>query len=456
MKTTEQVIPQQLIERRVFALRLIYSVDGAREGTVLPLVESALRLGREAGPPPHASFADPRLSRQHAQLRALGPEGPHLLEDLGSTNGTWRNGQRVEQVRLEPGDLVRVGSTLLLYDDIRRLAGSGARGQGRLVFRSAALAAILARIERVAASDLAVLILGESGTGKELVAQEIHAQSGRKGPFLAVNCGALSPNLVESELFGHVRGAFTGASQASQGLFRAAAGGTLFLDEMGELPLDLQARLLRVIETGEVRAVGSAAVQRVDTRVVAATNVDLDRACAEGRFRGDLLARLDEVRLSLPPLRQRRDDVLPLWRHFALKHGGRSLELDADAAEALVLNPWRYNVRELERVVRLLLLEQTERSTLVHADLPAEYRLPAAVAPEPAVTGGALPEIERDPEGMRARLQAAPAPTEAELRELLAHFRGRVQAVADFVGRDRRQVYRWLDRLGLSAEAFRF
>jgi DNA-binding NtrC family response regulator len=198
-----------------------------------------------------------------------------------------------------------------------------------------------------------VLIAGESGTGKEVIADLIHRWSPRaSGPLVAANCASLPENLIESELFGHSKGAFTGASEARQGFFRAAHGGTLFLDEIGELPLLLQPKLLRALETGQISPVGSDRVVDVDTRLVAATNRDLDTEVAEGRFRDDLYYRINVVELALMPLRDRREDVLPLARHFASEFAGGPVRLSPQAMNCLLVYAWPGNVRELRNAIQ--------------------------------------------------------------------------------------------------------
>src|SRR5512138_71569 len=221
------------------------------------------------------------------------------------------------------------------------------------VGRSEAMLQVFKTAARVAASDATVLILGESGTGKELVARAIHSASPRaQGPFVPVDCGAIAEGVLESELFGHVRGAFTGAQQARRGLFEEAGGGTLFLDEIGDVGPGLQARLLRALQEGTIRRVGANEAIPVDVRVVAATNKDLEAAVRAGRFREDLFYRLNVVTLRIPPLRERREDVPLLAEHFAAKHGrGDGATISPDARELLQAYDWPGNVRELENVI---------------------------------------------------------------------------------------------------------
>ncbi|KAF0812062.1 Transcriptional regulatory protein ZraR [Andreprevotia sp. IGB-42] len=229
-----------------------------------------------------------------------------------------------------------------------------------LVFADPASRQLLQYLERLAPSEAPVLIIGETGTGKELVARHVHHLSGRKGPFVAVNCGAISEHLAESELFGHESGAFTGAVGRREGWFEAAHGGTLFLDEIGDLPLALQVKLLRVLQEREVVRIGSRKPIPVDVRLVAATNIDLDQAVAAGHFRLDLLYRLNIAQVRLPPLRERTGDILPLAEYFMGVYGQRlGVQIPAlsDAAcQALIRYPWPGNIRELENVMHFALL----------------------------------------------------------------------------------------------------
>ncbi|MBZ4421624.1 sigma-54 dependent transcriptional regulator [Myxococcus sp. RHSTA-1-4] len=252
---------------------------------------------------------------------------------------------------------------------------------GALVGRSAPMRALYELIERVAHSGAAVLLRGESGSGKELVARALHFEGPRaEGPFVAVNCTALPHHLLESELFGHVKGAFTGATSARRGLFVEADRGTLFLDEIGDMPLELQARLLRVLEDGEVRAVGADASRTVDVRIIAATHQDLEARVREGRFRADLFYRLNVVTLRMPPLRERREDIPLLVEHFISRSRARNPRsrlqgLTPEAVAALAALPWPGNVRELENLVeRLVVLAPGESASLddLRPHLPPE------------------------------------------------------------------------------------
>ncbi len=229
-----------------------------------------------------------------------------------------------------------------------------------LVFSDPCSEVLQRQLERLAPSDASVLLVGETGTGKELVARYIHEHSRRDGPFLAVNCGAFSEQLVEAELFGHEAGAFTGAQQARAGWFETASGGTLFLDEIGDMPLFLQVKLLRVLQERQVVRLGSRKPIAVDVRVIAATNVELERAVQEGRFRRDLYYRLNVAAISLPPLRDRPGDILPLAQHFVETYRRKmnlgSIVLSENAKRALGAHDWPGNIRELENVVHFGLI----------------------------------------------------------------------------------------------------
>jgi transcriptional regulator with PAS, ATPase and Fis domain len=255
-----------------------------------------------------------------------------------------------------------------------------------MVFEDQASHALLTLLDRVAPSDAAVQIAGETGTGKELVAQYIHRRSARSGPFCAVNCGAISEHLAESELFGHEAGSFTGAHGRREGWFEAAHGGTLFLDEIGDLPLSLQGKLLRVLQEGEVTRIGSRKSTSVDVRIISASNVDLDAAVKAGNFRCDLKYRLNIVSVRLPPLRERPGDIAPLVDHFIQLHSRRikrqAPEIRDDALSLLLRYAWPGNIRELENVIHFSLLVAPE-----HEIRPEHLRIqgaPAGLAKSPA------------------------------------------------------------------------
>jgi DNA-binding NtrC family response regulator len=257
-----------------------------------------------------------------------------------------------------------------------------------------------------------------------------------------VNCAALPSHLAESELFGHERGAYSGADSARPGLFRAAQGGTLFLDEVGELPSEIQAKLLRALDTSSIRAVGAAAETRIDVRIVAATNRELAEEARGGGFRADLLARLGELVVRLDPLRDRPEDLDPLWRHFVARLGdGAAIEPSGAAFEAMALHDWPLNVRELRQLVRSALLLKPKGGELGVEDLPLAMQPPRSAAPGCGAPASLLAEGE--------------APEARQLRDLVEEFNGNVKEVAAFLGKDRKQIYRWLQRHQIDPEAYR-
>jgi two-component system NtrC family response regulator len=282
-------------------------------------------------------------------------------------------------------------SVTALRTRVTELEETLAWGERSLVYSSARMGAAITTIDRVAGSDATILLTGESGTGKELLARRVHARSPRRaGPFVAVNCGAIPRELLESELFGHARGAFTGAVKEHKGRFEAAHRGTLFLDEIGELPVDLQPKLLRVLESGAVDVLGRERPQPVDVRIVAATNRDLAAEATAGRFRTDLYFRLAVIEVRIPPLRERPEDVPVLVEHFLAKWSGtRRLRVAADAMAMLREAPWTGNVRELENAVRrFCLLADGE---VIGADLVVEALRLTSGIPVAAGAGIVLP-----------------------------------------------------------------
>ena len=315
--------------------------------------------------------ASPTVSRFHAEL-TLVAEGVRV-RDLGSTNGTFYLGQRIVEAVLAPSATIRVGSVDVAFavhsDGLMSLPEYPHPTYRGVLGASSAMRRLFAVLARLEGSLAPVLLEGESGAGKEVVAKAIHDGSrASSGAFVAVNCGALPRDLVASELFGHKKGAFTGAAETRHGLFDAADGGTLFLDEIGELPLDLQPHLLRVLETGEVRPVGSDGGHAVKVRIVAATNRDVDEEVRAGRFREDLLYRLGVVRLRVPPLRERVEDIPALAAHFA-----GDATLPAPVMEKLKSRDWAGNVRELRNAVQawaaLGVLPEARRSSVATLEL---------------------------------------------------------------------------------------
>ncbi|BDG03387.1 sigma-54-dependent transcriptional regulator [Anaeromyxobacter oryzae] len=320
-----------------------------------------------------------------------------------------------------------------------------------LIGRSTAMVEVYKEIGRVARTEMTVLLMGESGTGKELVARAIHANSTRaRGPFITVNMAAIPRDLIESELYGHEKGSFTGAVERRPGKFELASGGTLFLDEIGEMPIELQAKLLRVLQEREIDRVGGTRPLPVDVRIVAATNADLARSVEEGRFRRDLYYRLAVVPIRLPPLREREADVVLLARHFIAKYGeqlkGRPLALARDAEPILLSHAWPGNVRELQNVVQRALLKLAG-PRIGAKDLIG--LLPAASAQERGLSG--LVESVLDaPAPESGRYQAALAAVEAPLiAAALARTKGNQLRAAELLGMNRNTLRERMRALGM-------
>jgi DNA-binding NtrC family response regulator len=380
------------------------------------------------------SLVDPRLSTRHSRLTRLG--GHWIVEDLESKNGTWIGEQPIRQHTLRDGDVIEVGHTMLVY---RASGGEHADADAvastpGLATLSPPLAEHLARVVKIAPASVPVLIGGETGTGKELVARAVHAHSGRRGGFVAVNCGGLPANLVEAELFGHEKGAFTGAGSERLGLVRSADRGTLFLDEIAELPATAQAALLRVLQEGEVTPIGADTPIRVDVRLVAATLRDLEDAVARGAFRADLLGRLLGVTVTCPPLRERREDLAVLCTILLARVApDRPIRLAPDAVRALYSYTWPRNVRELERALAAACALGIDRIELEHLPDPVRTSAPA---PRVAAPPGAMSEEDR---ALRDSLSAA-----------LVKHGGNVTVVARELGKDRTQIRRWMKRFGLT------
>ncbi len=327
--------------------RLSLLVVGGAESRRLPLASRPVVIGANRGL--DLTLLDRTVSGRHARIEPS--EDGYLVRDLGSRNGTYVDGVPTILARIGPGSRIRVGRTDLV------VVASGERGDARadgIVAVSPAMIEVLETVERCARLHWPVLIVGETGVGKEGIARAIHLRSGRRErPFVTINAAGFQESMVESQLFGHEKGAFTGAQGQHRGVFEQADGGTLFLDEIGELPLAMQARLLRVLETWEIRRVGSESTLRVDVRLVCATHRDLPALVMRGEFREDLYYRLARLPLAIPPLRDRPADVVPLAEHFleaARREVGPRTFTEA-ALSRLVAHPWPGNVRELRNVV---------------------------------------------------------------------------------------------------------
>ncbi len=454
---TSPEAPQSSLPGARSALYVVHPPELA--GQVIDLIpgliigrEGSLAAGDAASGAPFAVLSHATVSRRHCLVRDA--FGVPVLEDLGSSNGTRVDGLplTIPGVLL-PQSIVRIGSVLAVVDE-RPVQGPE---------WSAALPGIAPSVVRArdalrrAGTGLApVLILGETGTGKERVAAEIHQQSGRPGPYVKFSCAELSRELAHSQLFGHERGAFTGAASAQRGLFAAADRGTLFLDEVGELELELQAKLLRVLQEGEVRPLGSMTAVRVDVRVVAATNRELSDDVERGTFRRDLYARLSFFELRLPALRARREDLFwwleSLAATVAAARGlpQARLQIAPDAAEALLLHAWPENLRGLDRLAhRLLTLEPQTIGRRVLASLMPELASVPPPQAEPARTGS---QAAGSNAGQQAPSNDPSLLARPSREDFLIVYEGsgrNVSATSKHFGKDRRQIYRWLELFGI-------
>ena len=298
-------------------------------------------------------LTDPHVSAEHLEVERA--PGGFTVKDLGSTNGTWFEGSRIQTALVPVGATLKVGASYLRFvpqPEPVEIAPSAARRFGELVAESLSMREVFAVLELAARSDATLLVQGETGTGKELVARAVHEASARRDkPFVAVDCGALPEGVLESELFGHVKGAFTGAERPREGAFLRAQGGTVFLDELSAVPLAVQARLLRVLEERRVRQLGSDAERPLDVRVVAASGPNLEGRVAQGTFRPDLYYRLSVVAVTLPPLRARREDLAPLVAELLKRRGFDPGGVGGENLARLQAHAWPGNVRELRNVV---------------------------------------------------------------------------------------------------------
>jgi DNA-binding NtrC family response regulator len=380
----------------------------------------------------------PTVSRAHAEL-TLVPEGV-LVKDLESRNGTFYLGQRIGTAILAPGTRIMLGQAPLAIDlDSEHIVDKGsplrATSFRGMVGSSPPMLRLFTMISRLDGSLVPVLVQGESGVGKELVARALHEGSRvSSGPFLAISCGAIPRDLVASTLFGHRKGAFTGASEARRGSFVAADGGTLFLDEIGELPLDVQPTLLRALETGEVASVGEDAPRKVRVRIVAATHRDLASWVKEGKFREDLYYRLAVVSLVVPPLRERVEDIGAIARLFARQEGVS--DLDDELVEALKQRPFPGNVRELRNAV----LTYTALGTLASSS--------ESIAAQPRAETVASFDPNLDVPYLEQRDALVLAFTRKYVAVLLERTRGNQSEAARIAGLDRTYFGRLLAKLG--------
>jgi len=386
-ETDQMTAPLQRARPGHVRLKLLV-LSGPDAGKTWSLTPGEYQIG--AGSSCDIVLSDKTISRKHLMLEVR--EDGVKAKDLGSRNGTLCEGLRFTEVEVHPGTILTLGTTELKFlpeETRERSMLLSSRGHfGALKGQSRKMREVFTLLERMAPGDSDVLIQGETGTGKELCAEALHTESRRaKGPFVIVDLAGIAPSLIESELFGHVKGAFTGAHSDRAGAFERASGGTVFLDEVGELPLEIQPRLLRVLERRQVKRVGANDYRTVDMRVVAATHVDLEGAVKDGKFRRDLFHRLAVLRVMVPPLRERPEDI-PLLIDTVLERMGKPPSTLSDQTRALLMQyPWPGNVRELRNVVEQVV-------NLGEEALPEMGEAPSGSVPRAAAATAGASELE--------------------------------------------------------------
>ncbi|MCE9574863.1 MAG: sigma 54-interacting transcriptional regulator [Deltaproteobacteria bacterium] len=395
----------------------------------MPIRSRRLRIGSSVDA--DVIVEDPTVSRIHCEFE-IGPDGL-TLRDLGSTNGTYVGGAAVKEVVVAPGALITLGSCRITIEDEAAVEVPTLAAFGSAIAASASMQQVFALLARLAPSEVTITLIGETGTGKDVLARAVHEASARSsGPFAVFDCGSVTSTLIESELFGHERGAFTGAVAERAGAFERAAGGTLFLDEVGEMPLELQPRLLRALEQREVRRVGGGTEIPVDVRVIAATNRDLATEVGAGRFRQDLYFRLSAAVVQVPPLRDRKDDLAHLVERL-LGEVGRPVRVTPAALAALASYDWPGNVRELRNVL-------TTAAAMIDGDLLDVRHLmfpTTSVKREPS-----LDELPLAGQSLEALERAA-------IRQTLEHESGNRTRTAKVLGIAPSTLYEKIKKYGL-------
>ena len=429
---TRTLVPENLGKRS----DLIVRFPEAFPGKSWPLTEQGLTMG--ASPTNDIVLEDPYVSSFHA--RVFMSAGRPMIEDVGSRNGVFVGNQKVHSAEATAGIQIKVGQTILVVAEqvVQTGKAPGGRSAGQMIGKSEAVENLRKLLRRVAASDIPILLTGETGTGKEVAAILVAELSPRAAkPLIVLNCGALSRELVESELFGHEKGAFTGANSKKVGAFEAANGGTLFLDEIGELLLEMQPKLLRALENSEVRRLGSPTSFYVDVRIIAATNRKLEEEVAAGRFREDLLHRLNIVTVELPPLRRRPADIPDLAAHFIASFSPPGAQVGIDDASLAKLSEhvWPGNIRELRNTLQRAVLmragDHVGVDDITFAPSSVEHR--AAVSE--GVSDRTLAEVEKE-----------------AITAALIRFKGNKRLAADALGVSRSTVHRKSEEYGINLD----
>ena len=436
-------------------------IKGPQRGTEYVISSDVIQVGK--APENDLVIGDETVSRVHFAI--VRDAKGYLLRDLQSTNGTFLDGAEIKEAYIRAGAVIGAGASELKFTPFEErieILPSEKEVLGEMVGRSRAMREIFGLVERIATTDATVLIEGETGTGKDMIARTLHQLSKRRdAPFIVVDCGAVAGTLIESELFGHEKGAFTGAVTARQGAFELASGGTVFLDELGELSLDLQPKLLRVLEQRELRRVGGSKTLKVDLRVIAATRKDLRSEVEKGKFREDLYFRLNVVPITAPPLRDRREDIALLIDHFLARMGpeaggGQAApQLSEATRAALYAHDWPGNVRELRNVMERALALGTDPGALVAPlgdQLTYSGQRASASGSMPAV--GGLDGVDFEP-GLSFRDTKERWNELFErryLQWLLKRAEGNISKAARDADMDRKYLHKLLRKYGIDAQ----
>jgi transcriptional regulator with GAF, ATPase, and Fis domain len=414
-------------------------LSGSHKGTS-KVVGGRLTVGKAADN--DLVLTDDTVSRHHCEI-VRAPDGLHV-RDLESTNGTKIDGTRVREAMVTPGSVLKVGEVEIQFrPSVQKVEvlPSDKTSFGPAIGQSLAMRSIFGVLERIAPTDATVLLEGETGTGKDVLARAIWSSSARASkPFLVVDCGAVTYSLIESELFGHERGSFTGAVAMRQGAFELADGGTVFLDEIGELPIDVQPKLLRVLETREFRRVGGNKTLSTNVRVIAATKRDLQREVGTGKFREDLYFRLAVVPVTVPPLRARRDDIPTLVQHMLRAAGGNGLSVPSDTMQSLAAHEWPGNVRELRNVL--------ERSIYM-AQATGSTEIGFVTLPQAHTSGDAAFHFEPEKSYRETRAKYDGEFEKRYVKWLLGRHSGNISAAAREAKMDRKHLHDMAKKHGL-------
>jgi len=444
--------------------KLLASPDTTLERTFIEFGIKQIVLGRD--PQEGACnyiIRDNFLSRSHSKIYFHKAERAHYLEDLDSTNGTSVNGQEISCVKLNQGDVVRIGETIFLYCNnlgVDLDPNSVIRGRSFHVGNLQQECKKIAKFNRTG-GGFPVLVLGGTGVGKTYIAKELHRLSRHRGRLISVNCAGIPAALIESVLFGHVKGAFTDATRDHTGLFEEAHGGTLFLDEVGELPIELQPKFLKVLDEKNVLRLGSTCDISVDFQLICATNRNLETEVKQGLFREDLYYRISKFTLAVSPLRLRREDILFWFDYFFMrfiKDADQLIKIprmDGAFTECMLLADWNGNIREIEKVATHLFLNHLNvkqfSKTLLESDAVLHAYKPTCVHPQ--IRPESLDTVAEPTTKRPQKFSGIPSRDEL-LRDLKAH-KGKIYRIAKQYGRDRKSVYRWCKRYNLDFNEYR-